>query len=90
MPSATDVSSPEFGLSPTQQDLFSDDVMVGAVPIRLATDELVGALSVASHPTTVTSSPKPTTFTPTGLRCFNAWPTRSESLLSVEGMEMDW
>ncbi len=42
------VSSDEYGLTPAQQQYFSEDVIVAAVPIRLLSGVVAGALTVIS------------------------------------------
>jgi hypothetical protein len=85
-----DVSSPEFGLSPAQQNLFSGDVIVGAVPIRLATNELAGALSVTSHTNDGYFVSETNDVHPDGVALLQRLADEIGDLLSVEGMEMNW
>jgi hypothetical protein len=85
-----DVSSPEFGLSPAQQDLFSGDVIVGAIPIRLATNELVGALSVTSHTNDGYFVSETNDVHPDGVALLQRLADEIGDLLSVEGMAVDW
>ena len=83
------VSSTEFSLSPTQQALFSGDAMVGAVPIRLVTDELVGALSVRSHTNDGYFVSETNDVHPHGAALLQRLADEIGDLLSVEGMELD-
>jgi hypothetical protein len=83
------ISIPEFGLSPAQQELFSNDAIVGAVPIRLVTDELVGALSVASHTNDGYFVSETHDVRPDGAALLRRLADEIGDLLSIDGMELD-
>jgi hypothetical protein len=83
------ISIPEFGLSPAQQDLLSNDAIVGAVPIRLVTGELVGTLSVASHTNDGYFVSDTNDVHPDGAAVLRRLADEIGSLFSVEGMESE-